>query len=97
MNNIDKIIGVSKNLLEGVVNIPINGLRHMESENSKGWYLWSGEYSDSEDFFHPVHQSHLVDKYPFLEKYLQLPPGFRFLVDENGYEDIWSDDSLLDF
>lgn len=24
-------------------------------------------------------------------KYLALPPGYRFLIDENGYEDVWQD------
>jgi hypothetical protein len=29
-------------------------------------------------------------------KFLGLPPGFRFLIGENNYEDVWEDKSLLE-
>jgi hypothetical protein len=75
--------------------IPINGLRHPPVGDTTGWYIWAGEeLSDKDDFFRPVHVSHLVEEIPALEKYLALPPGWRFLV-AGDYQDIWFDPSLL--
>lgn len=76
----------------------INGLRHPKQEEIDGWYLWSGEeinQSDN-DFFKPLHVGHLLVKQPIVLKYLGLPPGWRFQIDENGYEDIWFDKLILD-
>jgi hypothetical protein len=33
---------------------------------------------------------------PQVREYLALPPGYRFLIDGTGYEDLWSDSSRLD-
>ena len=74
----------------------ISGLRHPITYNSNGWYIWCGEYSNDKDFFSPVCIEHIND---YLEsrilEYLDLPPGYRFLIDEHEYEDIWFDEKLL--
>jgi hypothetical protein len=89
------VVGVSLNVRSGL--FPINGLRHPPEGNSTGWYIWAGEeFSDSDDFFHPLHVSHLIDWCPDVIKFLGLPPGFRFLIGENNYEDVWEDKSLLE-
>ncbi len=76
---------------------PINGLRHPPENGTNGWYIWCGEeLIDKDDFFSPLHVEHIEEYLPIVEKYLALPPGYRFLLDENGYEDIWFDTSLLD-
>jgi hypothetical protein len=31
----------------------------------------------------------------FVLKYLGLPAGWRFQIDEKGYEDVWFDESIL--
>jgi hypothetical protein len=74
---------------------PIHGLRHNPEEGTSGWFIWSGEYSDDKDFFQPIHASHLLELRPEIIKYLGLPPGYRFLVDNKGYEDIWIDLNLI--
>ena len=74
---------------------PIHGLRHPEQNQSSGWFLWCGEYSEADDFFQSVHIHHLQEIYPPILSYLGLPPGWRFLIDEE-YEDVWYDKSLLD-
>jgi hypothetical protein len=74
---------------------PIHGLRHNVEGTSNGWYFWCGDWSDADDFFQPLHLEHLADRLPRVQKFLTLPPGFRFLVDDEGYEDIWFDESLL--
>ncbi len=78
-------------------SIQINGLRHPRTETLCGWYIWSGEDFNPEefDFFKPSHVHHLLDKAPFVIKYLGLPVGNRFLIDNKGYEDIWFDEDLL--
>lgn len=89
-------IGISESALEG--KQPINGLRHPPERDTTGWYIWAGEYSDEPDFFKLIHLKHLLDneKFNFVVKYLGLAPGWRFLIDDKGYEDVWYDSKLLD-
>jgi hypothetical protein len=84
-------IGVSDNLDCD----PIHGLRHPPEKGTTGWFIWTGEYSAAADFFKPIHAGHLLQKRPDLIKYLGLQPGYRFLVDNKGHEDIWEDPKLL--
>jgi len=75
----------------------IHGLRHNLEKNTSGWYIWSGEYSEKKDFFSPVCIDHLSEYLKIdLSEYLELPPGFRFLIDGNNYEDVWFDNDLLE-
>jgi hypothetical protein len=87
------IIGIAKNVRGGVE--PIHGLRHPIFEDTSGWYVWAGEYSDDPNFFEPLHILHLRDWNPKILEYLGLEPGWRFLIDSNGYEDVWFDENLL--
>ena len=86
-------IGVSKNISGG--EMPINGLRYNPENGTMGWYIWAGNYSDDPNFFEPIHVEHLIEKCPLVLKYLGLPPGWRFQIDEKGYEDVWEDKELL--
>lgn len=85
-------IGVSASVKEGVV--PINGLRHSPEAGTSGWFIWSGDYSEDDDFFQPIHVRHIDEWSPLISKYLGLPPGYRFQIDDKGYEDVWFDESL---
>ena len=90
----DKMIGIALESCDSF-KMPINGLRHpIESEQSANWYIWAGEYSTANDFFKPVHISHLLEICPKAAKYLGLPAGWRFLFD-NVYEDVWYDETLM--
>ena len=75
----------------------INGLRHRPESGTSGWYIYFGAeaMSSEDDFFKPMHVKHLKDRYPNIEKYLGLPPGWRFLIADD-YEDVWYDENLLD-
>lgn len=89
------IVGISQNVQNGI--LPINGLRHPPEKDTTGWYIWAGEeFSEEVDFFVPLHVEHLKDWCPQILKYLGLPAGFRFLIGENNYEDVWQDLSLLE-
>lgn len=84
-------IGISENLnLE-----KLNGLRHKTEKGKVCWYIWSGEYSEDADFFKPICAEHLLQRNPKIIKYLALEDGFRFLITESGYEDVWFDENLL--
>ncbi len=37
---------------------------------------------------------HLLEINPKIVNYLGLEVGFRFLIDNNGYEDVWKDEKL---
>lgn len=86
-------VGVALNIKDKLV--PINGLRHTPSGGASGWYIWAGEILSQEpDFFKPLHIEHLKDWEPSIDKFLALPPGWRFLK-AGDYEDVWFDASLL--
>ena len=72
----------------------IHGLRHPPEGDTTGWYIWRGEWSESGDFFEPLHAWHLAERLPEVLPYLALPPGWRFLL-APGHEDVWYDESLL--
>lgn len=59
-----------------------------------GWYIWSGEWSDSDDFFKPICLEHLIELKPEIIKYFGLDIGFRFLANDKGYEDVWFDQNI---
>ena len=73
---------------------PLHGLRHRPDRLTNGWFIWSGEYSDADDFFVPLHFEHVEDRLPAAAPYLALPPGYRFLI-APGHQDVWFDATLL--
>lgn len=87
-------IGIALNVRDKIT--PINGLRHPPEGDTTGWYIWAGEeLSTDSDFFKPLHIDHISEWCPEVQKYLGLPPGWRFLI-TSDHEDVWYDDSLLD-
>lgn len=87
-------LGIAENVRTG--SFPIHGLRHPSVGDTSGWYVWAGgEMSADADFFKPLHIEHLDEWCPRIQKYLGLPPGWRFLIADD-YEDVWFDRSLMD-
>ncbi len=88
-------IGVSINVKDKQL-FPIHGLRLHPENDTTGWYIWVGEvFSEKADFFIPLHVEHLREWRPEILSFLGLPPGYRFLIGENGYEDVWFDETLI--
>src|SRR3989344_3562444 len=86
----EDIIGMSDNT--NGRNMPINGMRHHAKDDSSGWYVYSGnEQSRADDFFKPHHIKHIYGRCPQIIKYLALPPGYRFQIDDKGYKHVWFD------
>ena len=80
--------------LSTIGQLPINGLRHEPAQGTCGWYIWCGEeLSQEADFFQSLHVSHIAEYLPTIEKYLALPPGYRFLLAGNQ-EEVWYDGAL---
>jgi hypothetical protein len=75
---------------------PVNGLRHLTTNGSTGWYIWCGEtFSEAPDFFTPLCVVHAIQRLPEIDRFLGLPPGYRFLT-HGEYVDVWFDANLLD-
>ncbi|MBO0922004.1 hypothetical protein J1G42_14360 [Cellulomonas sp. zg-ZUI222] len=88
-----EIVGVAQAVGTGL--LPINGLRHPPAGRACGWYIWAGEeLSSAADFFEPRHVEHLGPLSQWVRPYLELAPGWRFLI-APGYEDVWFDAGLL--
>ncbi len=90
----DMLVGVADNIGD-LGLLPINGLRHPQEGQTCGWYIWKGEtLSQADDFFKPMKLEELVRRLPEVERYLALPPSWRFLF-APGSEDVWNDPELL--
>jgi hypothetical protein len=82
-------VGVASNVRSGLQ--PINGVRCLPENGTTGWYIWAGEtMSNDPDFFEPLHVAHLQEWCPAVIPFLELPPGWRFLI-APGYQDVWFD------
>jgi len=88
------VLGIALNVR--IDNVLVNGLRHPPRDNASGWYVWAGEtLEERDDFFVPLHLGHVQDWRVDIQKFLALPPGWRFLI-AGDYEDVWFDAALLD-
>jgi hypothetical protein len=85
-----QVVGIARNVRSGLR--PLHGTRYLPQGNTCGWFLWAGELGEDEDFFQPMHVSHLAEWAPDLVPYLALLPGWRFLI-APGYEDVWFDEA----
>jgi len=75
---------------------PLNGHRHPATEGSCGWYIWGGEkISEAANFFSPIPVKNVSDYLASVVPFLNLPPGYRFLIDSTGHTDVWFDETLL--
>lgn len=89
-------VGIALNVRDGAR--PLKAVRHLPVGDTTGWYIWGGNIVDpateSDDFFVPLHVSHLPQWSLELIPYLALPPGHGVMV-EPGYEDVRFDAALL--
>ena len=82
--------------LDTLGTLPIHGVRHNPGDGTCGWYIWcGGEFPEDTDFFKPMHISRVSRYIPEVERFLALPPGYRFLI-AGAHENVWYDPELLD-
>lgn len=75
--------------------LPINGLRRPSKNGDCGWYIWCGyEPPEESEFFQEMELTPFLKKMPELEKFLALPPGYRFLL-AGAHVEVWYDSGLL--
>ncbi|MFK7089515.1 hypothetical protein AAFM71_11950 [Chromobacterium violaceum] len=93
-----KIIDLDENemvaiALETIGQLPIRGVRTSKREGDNiSWFFYCGEFHASPDFFKPMHASHLNEYLPEVLKFLCLEPGYKFMTDQYGFEDVWKED-----
>jgi hypothetical protein len=76
-------------------HFPVNGLRHPATKGTTRWYIWCGKtFSEAADFFTPLCVAHALQELPDIDRFLGLPPGYRFLT-HGEYVDVWFDGNLL--
>ena len=72
---------------------PIYGARERNEDGTTSWYVWGGPYSTVEDFFQPICAGHIRELLPEAVPYLALPPGYKFIIDRSGFEDVWLEEN----
>ena len=74
----------------------IVGIRKKVEAGSKvAWYIYGGELEDGEEnLFEIVTITQLLEIFPDVLPYLALEEGFRFMIDQDDYEDVWKADAL---
>ena len=69
---------------------PIYGVRiECPEDGTVSWFFYCGEYSEEDDFYQVIHTRHLHEELPEVVNYLYLPEGSKFIIDREGYEDVW--------
>ena len=85
----DDVVAVAKQTLH---KDPIVGIRKKpEGEENISWYIYAGELEEGTDFFETMTIKELQDILPDVLPYLALDVGYRFMIDEDDYEDVWKE------
>ena len=79
--------------IESLGNTPIYGTRVcLPDGGNVSWFIHGGTHSAAIDFYQPVCIEHLPEMLPLVMKYLCLPTGAKFIIDTQGYEDVWMEE-----
>ena len=82
--------------LHTIGRVPIHGVRIPSEPPACGWYIWAGDtWSADPAFYQALCVEHLEDRCKDVLPFLALPPGWRFLIDGKGHEDVWFDEIVL--
>lgn len=85
--NDDDLIAIAVHTLN---KEPIVGIRKKtpDDENVE-WFIYGGELEEGNDFFEIITVKKLEEIFPDAIPYLALERGFRFMIDQDDYEDVW--------
>lgn len=64
----------------------VEGIRYDSPQDETGWYLITDDYNDDIKSLKVVHFYHVAFARPDILKYLAIPFGYRFLMDEGEIE-----------
>ncbi|WP_326981987.1 hypothetical protein VUJ46_17410 [Chryseobacterium sp. MYb264] len=76
----NQMVVISKGVYEGK---DIEAIRYESPEHMSGWWLITDDYDDDIKSLMTVHFHHVAFNRPDILKYLALPFGYRFLIDNN--------------
>ncbi len=85
--NFNQSVVISDGVYEGK---DIEGIRYDSPEDESGWYFITDDYNDDIKSLKVVHFYHVAFARPDILKYLALPFGYRFIM-ENGKNRIVKD------
>ncbi len=86
--NFNQMIVISDGVYEGK---DIEGIRYESPEHMSGWWLITDDYDNNIESLKTVHFHHVVFARPDILKYLSLPFGYRFLM-QNGNVEVYKND-----
>jgi hypothetical protein len=84
----DEMVGVALATLD---KEPLYGFRIVPAGDATGWYIYGGPWLDDPNFYQAISLGELKQRCPRVGKYLSLEPGFKFIINRAGYEDVWKD------
>ncbi|MGY3303790.1 hypothetical protein ACVK1X_003089 [Pseudomonas sp. PvR086] len=83
----EKIVAIA---VQTLGQAPIYGSRvELPEGGDVSWFIHCGKHSAAIDFYQPVCVHHLSEMLPKVMNYLCLPTGSKFIIDTDGYEDVW--------
>lgn len=83
----EKMVAIA---LESLKGNPIYGTRIKRSDDGTiSWFFYCEEHCENDDFYQALHTEHLKELLPEVINYLYLPEGYNFIIDREGYEDVW--------
>lgn len=84
-------IVISRGVYEG---LPVDAVRYPSPLQMSGWWITTDLYDDNTNSLMNVHYYHVAFKRPDVLRFLALPDGHRFSMDEKSY-DVWFDQEVL--
>jgi hypothetical protein len=87
--NFGQMIVISKGVYEGK---DIEAIRYDSPKHMCGWWLITDDYDDNIESLMTVHYYHVAFKRPDILKYLAIPFGYRFLMENHRVEIIKDED-----
>lgn len=88
----DDLVAVA---LESIKQEPIVGIRKKPvAGETVSWYIYGGELQTNEEDFEIMSIKELQDILPDVLPYLALDNGYRFMIDQDDYEDVWKEEAF---
>ncbi|WP_228714933.1 immunity protein Imm33 domain-containing protein [Acinetobacter pullicarnis] len=88
----DDLVAVA---LQSIKQEPIVGIRKKPIPGeSVAWYIYGGELQTKDEDFEIMSIKELQDILPEVLPYLALDHGYRFMIDQDDYEDVWKEEAF---
>jgi len=88
----DDLIAVA---LDSIKQEPLVGIRKRPTAGETvTWYIYGGELQSNDEDFEIMSVKELQEILPEVLPYLALDHGYRFMIDQDDYEDVWKEDAF---